>query len=101
MAISLPYVTNQTKTNISIQTKLAILPLIEKNPHLVHISSILPEFDSGNLLMNINTQGKWDPSVNADDYCSAVCPFVDPDDYYANVDIAWVHNDLPFCTQTC
>ncbi len=100
LGIALPYVSNQTLTNVSIQTKLAILPLIEKNNHLVHISSILPETTPSGLTMNVYTVGQWDNSVAAvaDSYCEKVWCRMDPEGYYDSRLLMWYHNDVLFCS---
>lgn len=100
LAIVLPYVSNQTQTNVSIQTKLAIFPLIEKNNHLVHISSIQPETTSTSLVMNVYTRGEWDSGVDASAFCDKVWCQIDPEGYYSSTTLVWYHNDdaIPFCS---
>lgn len=105
MMIAIPFLSNQSRTDAGIQTKLAVLPYIERNTGLVKVSSILAEGSPGQLLsVQVNTKGTLDSVVTADltgSGCGNICSLINPTGFYSQVDFVWNNNAAIVCTATC
>lgn len=95
LVIGLPYLEAQAKTNASVNTKLAILVLLENGQKLGKITQIQPEvtFSGGSLdlKMLVHTKGVLDGNIVSTPSCFEVCDQIDPTDFYGTVTLDWTH----------
>ena len=107
LLIGIPFLENQTRTNAAIQTKLAILPFVEKNTHLLKISSIVTSVSPSPLpflSVTVHTKGVLDASISeelANGSCAYICSRIDPEGYFDGVSFVWDHNSESECSSSC
>lgn len=117
--IAFPYIDNQARTNLSIQTKLVILPYLEKNSAPARITTIEPIFTGGlarRFDVNVNTQGRLDDAligptgefpVIGGPACQALCARVDSGNVVEEFHLLWQNRTgagvpfIPVCDVTC
>jgi hypothetical protein len=107
LMIGIPFLENQTRTNAAIQTKLSVLPFVEKNTHLVKIASITASVSPSPpkiLSVAVRTKGALDSSIGQeldDGACASICSQIDPGGYFGGVSFVWDHNSTNECSASC
>lgn len=111
LAISLPFIENQNRTNASIAAKLGILPYLEKNNLRIRLQSIAPEFlPPDDLRLVISSSGVWSTSISEELFstlggavsgCQQICSSVHAVGGYSSINLVWYHDGVLECDTTC
>jgi cytoskeletal protein RodZ len=109
-AILIPFTYQQSLTNAALIAKLEVLPYMDRSPSTAQITTITPQFASGNLVLDVQSRGtlSWDSiqSIGASNSptCQSMCQEVRQASTFQSISFTWTHTGAPtqvMCNVSC